>query len=216
MSYKQMPRLGSAIASTILSLFSAMSLIGVDKAQAAVLTYSIDDYGDLSYFKVDNSSLTGIGEEYIPVSEGKFYGYTLRYLGDLVPGAKEYYDLAGGPYVADVAFYQGEFRGLRAVGSDYVIIDLGDPQDEFYQDVGIYWSMLPYPGPTGGSRVSGASQRIYYPYQDIDRRIFTDDEVYFTLVDTAPSPVPEPLTAGGTALALAGLSWLKHKKKMAA
>jgi hypothetical protein len=35
-------------------------------------------------------------------------------------------------------------------------------------------------------------------------------------VDTEPEPVPEPLTAGGTALALAGLSWLKHKKKMPA
>jgi hypothetical protein len=40
--------------------------------------------------------------------------------------------------------------------------------------------------------------------------------VSYTLVKTEPSPVPEPLTAGGTALALAGLSWLKHKKKMAA
>jgi hypothetical protein len=199
-------------------VFSAVSLIGVDKAQAAVLTYNIDDGSgsDLSYFKVNDSSLTGIGEEYIRVSEGKFYGYTLRDFGYLVPGAKEYYDLAGGPYVADVAFYQGEFRGLRAVGSDYVILDLGDPQDEFYEEFIINWYMSPYPGPTGGSRVSGASQRIYYPSQDIQRRIFTDDEVYFTLVDTAPEPVPEPLTAGGTALALAGLSWLKHKKKMAA
>jgi hypothetical protein len=37
-----MPRLGSAIASTILSLFSGVSLVGVDKAQAAVLTYTFD------------------------------------------------------------------------------------------------------------------------------------------------------------------------------
>jgi hypothetical protein len=36
-----------------------------------------------------------------------------------------------------------------------------------------------------------------------------DAEVFYTLV-------PEPLTSGGTALALAGLSWLKHKKKTAA
>jgi hypothetical protein len=35
-------------------------------------------------------------------------------------------------------------------------------------------------------------------------------------VDIEPEPVPEPLTAGGTALALAGLTWLKQKKKMAA
>jgi hypothetical protein len=53
-----------------------------------------------------------------------------------------------------------------------------------------------------------------------NRNFFNDISVSYTLVDTAaepvPEPVPEPLTAGGTALALAGLSWLKHKKKMAA
>jgi hypothetical protein len=46
--------------------------------------------------------------------------------------------------------------------------------------------------------------------------ISPNGDVSYTLVNTEPSPVPEPLTAGGTALALAGLSWLKHKKKMAA
>jgi hypothetical protein len=39
--------------------------------------------------------------------------------------------------------------------------------------------------------------------------------VSYTLVDTAAEPVPEPITVAGTALALAGLSWLKHKQKMA-
>ncbi|WP_442923128.1 PEP-CTERM sorting domain-containing protein [Microcoleus sp. A006_D1] len=34
-------------------------------------------------------------------------------------------------------------------------------------------------------------------------------------MDTAAEPVPEPITVGGTALALAGLIWLKHKKKIA-
>ncbi|MEG3981036.1 PEP-CTERM sorting domain-containing protein [Microcoleus sp. D3_18a_C4] len=34
-------------------------------------------------------------------------------------------------------------------------------------------------------------------------------------MDTAAEPVPEPIAVGGTALALAGLTWLKHKKKMA-
>jgi len=67
-----MPRLGSAIASTILSLCSAVSLVGVDKAQAAVLTYNfkIEGVGN-GFFKVDNSSLTGIGEEQVAVSEGR-------------------------------------------------------------------------------------------------------------------------------------------------
>jgi hypothetical protein len=53
-------------------------------------------------------------------------------------------------------------------------------------------------------------------FQLINRSIYRDTPVSYTLVDTEPEPVPEPLTAGGTALALAGLSWLKHKKKMAA
>jgi hypothetical protein len=72
MSYKQMPRLGSAIASTILSLCSAVSLVGVDQAQAAVLTYNfqIENGVGGGSFKVDTSSLTGIGYEEVFVSEG--------------------------------------------------------------------------------------------------------------------------------------------------
>jgi hypothetical protein len=53
-------------------------------------------------------------------------------------------------------------------------------------------------------------------YNRYEREIYYDSPVSYTLVDTEPEPVPEPLTAGGTALALAGLSWLKHKKKMVA
>src|SRR4028119_1072114 len=110
MSYKLMPRLGSAIASTILSLFSAVSLVGVDQAQAAVFTYNLDAGTSsfsprsrgISYFKVDNSSVTGIGAEYIPVSEGRLYEYTLA-------GGQEYYDLAG----LSTLFWRGEFLGLQ-------------------------------------------------------------------------------------------------------
>src|SRR4028118_1747661 len=93
MNHKQMPRLGSAIATTILSLFSGVLLVGVDKAQAAVLTYTFDaghrweSTSGRSFLKVDTSSLTGIGVEQIAVSEGRFYGYTFR-------GSKEYQDLA--------------------------------------------------------------------------------------------------------------------------
>jgi len=74
MSYKHMPRLGSAIASTILSVFSAVSLVGVDKAQAAVLHYNvqIENGRGSGFFKVDDSSLTGIGVEFVTVSEAMF------------------------------------------------------------------------------------------------------------------------------------------------
>ncbi|WP_445300390.1 PEP-CTERM sorting domain-containing protein [Microcoleus sp. B9-D4] len=52
----------------------------------------------------------------------------------------------------------------------------------------------------------------YFGY--LHSAIFDFKKIY-TLVDTEPEPVPEPLAVGGTALALAGLTWLKHKKKMA-
>jgi hypothetical protein len=217
MSYKQMPRLGSAIASTILSLFSAVSLVGVDKAQAAVFTYNLKVGGQPSgFFKVDNSSLTGIEVEAIAVSEGKLYGFTL-------PG-KEYNNLAG----ATALFEQGEFRGLYASGSDYATSELIIPPDEpggplsIKSTRNIYWSIATYM--TGVSTWDSVLDGYYEAYTTYngestnlaDRDFFNDISVSYTLVDTEAEPVPEPLTAGGTVLALAGLSWLKHKKKMAA
>jgi hypothetical protein len=213
-----MPRLGSAIASTILSLFSGVLLVGVDKAQAANLTYNFLD--SKSFFKVNNSSVTGIGEEYIPVSEGRVYSFTL---GSVFEGSKEYYDLAG----KIAFFYQGDFVGLQASGSDYGTRELIIPPEQggplsIVWSGGELWDI--YPLRTGlttwTSVLNGYSERYMSVnggnFQLIDRTIYRDTPVSYTLVDTEPEPVPEPLTAGGTALALAGLSWLKHKKKMAA
>ena len=223
MSHKLRPRLGSAIASTILSVFSAVSLVGVDKAQAAILNYTFDTNGASGFFKLDNSSLTGIGLEEIAVSEGRldtFLNLTY-YLGD---AAKEYYNLAG----FTVLFYQGEFRGLQASGSDYgtreYISDPDEPGEpySFTYSGGALWSMA-----TDGWS-SDMWTSYFWGYKDVyiirpddsvdrvDRAIVYDTPVSYTLVGTEPEPVPEPLTAGGTALALAGLSWLKQKKKMAA
>ena len=219
MSHKLRPRLGSAIASTILS-YAALSLVGVDKAQAAVLTYNFQVGGggsDLKdYFKVDTSSLTGIGLESIAVSEGRFYGYTV--------GGKEYHNLAG----KSVLFSQGDFRGLYGSGGDDAIREIIIPPDEpggpLYVKVDrrISWYIQPYgtSSTTWSSLLDGYFEE-YTTYDDnsprlSNRNFFRDVPDSYTLVDTAPSPVPEPLTAGGTALALAGLSWLKHKKKMAA
>ena len=223
MSQKLMPRLGSAIASTILSVFWAVSLVGVDKAQAAQLTYNFnaEDYAS-GFFKLDNSSLRGIGLEEIAVSEGRldtFLNLTY-YLGET---AKEYYNLAG----FTVLFYQGEFRGLQASGSDYGTREYTNAPDEpgepysFKYSGGAAWSI-------GTDGWSSDTWRSYFSgYKDVyiirpddsidrvDRAIVYDTPVSYTLVGSEPEPVPEPLTAGGTALALAGLSWLKHKKKMA-
>ena len=224
MNHKQMPRLGSAIASTILSLFSSVLFVGVDKAQAAVLTYTFDagnlfysPPGSRSFLKVDNSSLTGIEFEEIAVSEGRFYGYTFR-------RSKEYQDLAG----ATALFYQGEFRGLNTSGGDDLIIEVIDeeslPPVRILWDQRLSWSIQTQPSPFDtsppGSRFFGYYELYYTTYgdgrTDLADRQFFDSTFSYTLVDTEAEPVPEPLTSGGTALALAGLSWLKHKKKMAA
>jgi hypothetical protein len=216
MSQKLMPRLGSAIASTILSVFWAVSLVGVDKAQAAKLSYNFDTDAASGFFKVDNSSLTGIEVERIAVSEGRLYTFTLA---PYKKQPKEYYDLAG----ATAYFYQGDFRGLRASGSDELT-----PEDNIIVDEGVTYYTdniggLSWNLDTNGIGSDDMWTSYFWGYWAvnigsccIDRRVFDYTPVSYTLVDTEPSPVPEPLTAGGTALALAGLSWLKHKKKMAA
>jgi hypothetical protein len=224
MSYKLMPRLGSAIATTILSLFSGVLLVGVDKAQAAVLTYNIGDSRSVDFFKVSNSSLTGIGLENIAVSEGRFYGFTASFNSYPLKG-KDYYDLAG----ATALFYQGEFVGLNASGYDRSIREINFPADEshgpsYVKYVGwADWSIASrIISGLGGYRplslLSGYKEVIIND-RLVDRSFGPTNystPVSYTLVDTEPEPVPEPLTAGGTALALAGLSWLKHKKKTAA
>ncbi|NJK69105.1 MAG: PEP-CTERM sorting domain-containing protein [Microcoleus sp. CSU_2_2] len=220
MNQKQKQRLGRAIGTTILSCV-ALSLAGVDKVQAAVLSYNfqVAENGGNGFFKLSNSSLTGIGDEEIAVSEGIFN--TLF----TVSSGKDYYDLAG----AIALFYQGEFRGLRARGGDSQITEVDIPPEveggPYYikYDGRASWSM-----DTNGRSGPGFWQSYFSGYREVlisdrnrilaidGRRIINDSEVSYNLIDTAAEPVPEPITFAGTALALAGLSWLKHKKKMAA
>ena len=217
MSQKLMPRLGSAIASTILSVFSAVSLVGVDQAQAAVLTYNFDGDDANGFFKMDDSSVTGIEVEEIAVSQGRLYTWLTDGFNRYKRQPKEYFDLAG----ATAYFYQGNFRGLRASGwdeitpEDNIIVDEGET---YYTDYsgGILWSM-----DTDGVTSDGMWTSVFAGHYSVilgsccdDTRIAFGTPVSYTLVNT--ETVPEPLTVGGTALALAGLSWLKHKKKTAA
>ncbi len=226
MNQKQRQRVGSAIASTILS-FVAVSLAVVDKAQAAVLTYNFEVGGGPSgFFKFNNSSLRGIGDEEIAVSEGKLNNFTASFGGGGYQlQGKEYYNLAG----AIALFYQGEFRGLLASGNDSSTTEInippevpGGPYYIKYQG-SAFWSMATNGRSGAGmwkSYFSGYRETFVTPPNDrqyiIDRTIINDREVSYSLVDTAAEPVPEPVTFAGTALALAGLSWLKHQKKMAA
>ena len=226
-----MPRLGSAIASTILSLFSGVLVVGVDNAQAAVLNYKFQTQGGEGFFKVSNSSLTGIGEEEIAVSEGKFNGVILNL--PYMTGGKEFYDLAT---TARVIFYQGALVGLQAGGGESGTSKVMFPLNEYDAEPfflhfsgGASWSirsdssgLYSYSLFSGyrdtyvaGSR-DGVSPSAGYQRYPNSRQIYYDSPVSYTLVDTEAEPVPEPLTAGGTALALAGLSWLKQKKKMTA
>ncbi|PSB06819.1 hypothetical protein C7B69_23940 [filamentous cyanobacterium Phorm 46] len=218
MNQKQRQRLGSAIVSTMLS-FAALSLAAVDEVQAAVLTYNfgVQQGGGSGFFKLSNSSLTGIGSERIAVGEGRFNTFATASV------SKNYYDLAG----AIALFFQGDFRGLQTGGYEREIreIDLPDvPGGPFYvkYDSRASWSMS-----TNGTDDPDRWTSYFSGYREtlisnrerhlaIDgRTIINDAKVSYTLVDTAAEPVPEPITATGTALALAGLSWLKYKKKMA-
>ena len=217
MIHKHMPRLGSAIASTILSLFSAVSLVGVDKAQAAVLHYNfqIENGVGGGSFKVDNSSLKGIGYEKVEVSYGVLN--TPFYIPNGYFGSWSNFFSLWRLEGVNAVFDQGDFRGLQGSRSDR----------GFYKGstVDASWSFDLYPT-NGGMLTSSFSgyKDTYVPYSPLyfpsgHGRYITevnDALVSYTLVDTEPEPVPEPLTAGGTALALAGLSWLKQKKKMAA
>ncbi|NJL69390.1 MAG: PEP-CTERM sorting domain-containing protein [Oscillatoriales cyanobacterium RU_3_3] len=219
MNLKQKQRVGSAIASTILSC-AALSLAVVDKAQAAVLTYNfqVGDGGGNGFFKLNNSSLTGIGDEEVAVSEGKFNTILT------VSSGKNNYDLVG----AIALFYQGKFRGLQASGSDSQITEIDIPPEveggPYYikYDGRAFWSMA-----TNGRSSPDIWKSYLSGYREVlisdrnrvlaidGRRIFNDSEIAYTLVDTAAEPVPEPITFAGTALALGGLSWLKYKKKTA-
>jgi len=202
MSQKLMPRLGSAIASTILSVFWGVLLVGVDKAQAGVLTYNIGSSSSLSYLKVDDSSLTGIGVEEIAVSEGRFYGYTL-------PGSKEYNDLAG----ASALFVEGYFRGLNTAVGDSLLTEIILPGESAWfvlinETISGRIETRPVPFPFYTLPPSSALFGNYEKYvterngrtSRPDRQFFNESLSYF-LVDTEPEPVPEPITAGGTALA---------------
>jgi hypothetical protein len=231
MSYKLRLRLGSAIASTILSLCSAVSLVGVDKAQAAVLHYNfqIENGVGGGFFQVDNSSLKRIGYEKLEVSYGGLntpfkvddgYGPPIMSIPGLFEGMDVlfYYPYLQTLIGAKAVFYQGNFLGLQESRSG----------DGWYKGstVDASWSFDLYPTNAGmwTSRFSGyketnyADAPLYFGSQAGLRYIeqVKDAKVSYTLVDPEPEPIPEPLTAGGTALALAGLSWLKHKKKMAA
>jgi hypothetical protein len=199
-------------------------LAAVDQAQAAVLTYNFDveDGGGSGFFKLSNSSLTGIGIEQLAVSEGRLNTYLTASFpdGNYQLKGKDYYNLVG----ATALFFQGEFSGLQAGGSDTASREVNISPDE---PGGPYY--IKYDGSASWNIANNGPLSLFWGYKEvtisnrngilaIDRGTPRVDyaRVSYTLVDTVAEPVPEPITVAGTALALAGLSWLKHQKKMAA
>lgn len=220
MNQKQRQRWGRTIASTLLCC-AALSLATFDKAQAAILTYdfSVGDGGLGGFFKFSNSSLTGIGSESIAVSEGRLNGLTASFGVNYQLQGKEFYDLAG----AIALFDRGEFQGLQASGSDSSTREIDIPE----ASGGPYY--IKYTGSASWNMANNGPFSLFWGYSEVTisdkNRILAIDRgagqrfdyvpITYTLVDTAAEPVPEPITFAGTALAIAGLSWLKHKKKTA-
>lgn len=212
--------------------YSAISTASMPPAQAAVLTYNfrISDNVGSGFLKFSNSGITGIGTEEVSVSEGRLN--TVFVAGLEGPSSAEYrsprrefYDLAG----AKALFFEGEFRGLQARGSDSLIevVDipdtgLGASYTRYESSAAWYWDTNGLSSPDRWVSIfEGYTETVIYARTHIlavARSPYPRDaNVLYTLADTAtePLPVPEPMTVAGTALALASLVGLKHRKKNA-
>lgn len=190
MNRKQRQRFGSAIASTILS-YAALSLVGVDKTQAAVLTYNfqVEKGGGSGFFKFSDSSLTGIGSEKIAVGEGRFNTPIRVYKND--------YDLAG----AIALFNQGNFRGLQASGVEYATREEARGGTDYikFESRATWYMGTEEAISTWASYFWGYGETIVsnrQGYLGRGRTIISSARVSYSLVDTAAEPVPEPITFG--------------------
>ncbi len=203
------------------------------KAQAAVLTYNFTANTTgwttgtyTGYFKFDNSSLTGIGEEIVGISEGVFNfvgadgqpsSYGLRspisrkfnnrntFLGEGIMSSVdiEAYILNGDFLGLSV----GRF-GLSSVSGVSRFIDEGLRQ--FTTSDVLYMTFNPYTDVIDGY-LSVPRNRLFsekIPYQGT----VTYSGPVRPFGEIVAEPVPEPMTVAGTALALAGFAALKRQK----
>jgi hypothetical protein len=199
--------------------YGAIATAYMPLAKAAVLTYNFgSDYGR-GFVQFSNSGITGIDVEEVTVSEGKLTTI-FDFNADLVNPRS--HDIAG----AKAVFDRGEFRGLKARGSDIFtkVFDISeegfgeyDRREETigwyfdtYQSTSGQWTPILRTG-MSGSYYRRDGQILLFDTSVSDA---SDDAIY-TLIDTAAEPVPEPMTVAGTAFALASLAGLKHIKKTA-
>lgn len=205
------------------------------KAQAAVLTYNFTANTTgwttgtyTGYFKFDNSSLTGVGEEIVGISEAVFnfvdaqnqpYSYNLRSSKSTFEGRDRFLS----PGVVEIAAYvlDGNFLGLsfgRETGYSTSLINAyshryerryGDLILVDYLSDSLYLTIDPYTDTIYGrlNEQPNHFATVNRPYQGT---------VTYTGPDRAVgvpfATVPEPMTVAGTALALAGFATLKRRK----
>jgi hypothetical protein len=201
--------------------YGAISTASMLPAQAAVLTYNFSsDYGK-GFVQFSNSGIAGIDVEEVTVSEGKLTTL-FDFNADLVNPRS--HDLAG----AKAVFDQGEFRGLKARGSDLIFTNIVDRPDTVFREYYRYENYISWYFDTDRS-ISGQWYSILMAGQQIniynrtgllvgfgDTNVsHADRTAIYTLAGTTAEPVPEPMTVAGTALALASLAGLKHRKKKA-
>ncbi|MCC3602658.1 MAG: PEP-CTERM sorting domain-containing protein [Microcoleus sp. PH2017_29_MFU_D_A] len=209
--------------------YGAISIADMPIARSAVLTYNLKAPGFASgLVKFSNSGIVGIGIEEATVSEGRLN--TVFVAGLAGPSSpeyrlprREYYDLAG----AIALFFEGEFRGIKARGSDRLteVVDIPDTGfGEYYTryESGAAWSLdtngLSNPG-RWISGFEGYTETYIYArthFLGVERSPYrSGNTMLYELADTAAEPVPEPMTVAGTALALVGFAGFKQTKKMA-
>jgi hypothetical protein len=209
--------------------YGAISIADMPIARSAVLTYNLKAPGFASgLVKFSNSGIVGIGIEEATVSEGRLN--TVFVAGLAGPSSpeyrlprREYYDLAG----AIALFFEGEFRGIKARGSDRLteVVDIPDTGfGEYYTryESGAAWSLdtngLSNPG-RWISGFEGYTETYIYArthFLGVERSPYrSGNTMLYELADTAAEPVPEPMTVAGTALALVGFAGFKQRKKMA-
>jgi hypothetical protein len=212
----------------------------IPKAQAAVLTYNFTanttgwTTGNYSgYFKFDNSPLTGIGEEIVPISEGIFNfvdaenkpdSYLLSSKKSIFEDRVSFQSTGAGLGGVEIAAYvlDGDFLGLsfgkESIYSTSLINSFRHRYERRYGDLilvdylsdSLYLKIDPYTDAIYGRLNESVNHfaTVNRPYQGT----VTYTGPVRAVGEIAAEPVPEPITLAGTALALAGCATLKHKK----
>ncbi|MCC3407272.1 MAG: PEP-CTERM sorting domain-containing protein [Microcoleus sp. PH2017_10_PVI_O_A] len=242
MNNQRLNKIFGIISGTILTIAAGL-VTEIPKAQAAVLTYNFTasttgwTTGNYSgFFKFDNSSLTGIGEEIVPISEGIFNfvdaenkpdSYNLKSAKKSnFQGGVGFWAAPGLEFVEIAAYLlDGNFLGLsfgRSTNSNFsttsLINSFRHRYERRYFDIilvdylsdSLYLTIDPYTDAIYGRLNESLNHfaTVNRPYQGT----VTYTGPARAVGEIAAEAVPEPMTVAGTALAFAGFAALKRKK----